>query len=144
MIGSASKSVTRNRIAICRQLRPRLFAELGIAWPFLYDAENSRMHFCQDKILSDVSTYDIRRLLLSLGPCFTDRPASENRHLPIVTHRYSEKTTQGKVVMAKMNVDDVDFVVIVKANQIQNSQKDMWVCLADGPKITVGLYPRAT
>jgi hypothetical protein len=53
--------------------------------------------------------------------------------IPIITHRFTEQTSQGKVVMAHLNLKGAKIVVIIKSNQISTSQKTLWI---SGPKET--------
>jgi len=132
MNGTLSKSVIKNQVVICNTLRSKLYSILGISWPYNYDPVNDTMNLKFDQSLMKYSEYEFEKLFLSLGKCID---STTKKIIPIITYRFSKKTSQGKVVMGQMNIDGAEFVVIIKANHITNNQKTMWI--GDSKKIKI-------
>ncbi len=126
MNGTVSKSVMKTPVAVCKILRGKLYSLLGIAWPYLYDSSKDNFELRSDNSLLEYSDYEFEKLSLSLGKCLDlDSPLKET--IPVITHRFSKKTSQGKVVMAKMKINGAVFMIIIKTNQITTAQKSLWI-----------------
>lgn len=122
--GTNSKSVLILRNELCKHLRARLIKLLKITWPYRYDGQNDTFQVEMEKGLTRYSDDDFEKLTLSLGPCLS---AERSQDIPIITHRFTEQTSQGKVVMANLNLKGAKIVVIIKSNQISTSQKALWL-----------------
>lgn len=123
MHGTLSKSVTDLPIMICRNIRSKIYSLLGVSWPFRYKVNDDTFDILVDKSPSEVSNYDIKTLFFCLGPCIK----TEIDYVPKIRYRLREKTTQGKVMMAEMSIDNAQIAIIIKANYITRSEKPLWI-----------------
>lgn len=131
-IGTTSRSVIENQNKICSILRPILFSMLGVHWPFSYDIPSNIFKMKINTNIDSYSEKDFRKLSLSIGKCFNFSKKDTFPHkykyfIPSVTKRFNKKTSQGKVVMTNIKIQDADFTIITKSNQITSAQKKLWL-----------------
>src|SRR5438552_921962 len=100
MNGSRSKLVQKIPVLLLHQIRPRILSLLKITWPYIYDNTSDIIRIDNEDIPLKENEIEFSKLFFSMGSCM-DSPGA-----PIITYRFRKKTSQGKVVLAKIIVND--------------------------------------
>jgi hypothetical protein len=114
---------TNDLLRVCENLRPIIYKErLGTHFPFLFDKKKDQLQI-QKCLRTD--SENIPFIFLSMGKV-VDYDPKDQTAIPEVIFRLNKKTSQGRVFVVNISVDGEKTMVVVKADTIRSSDRNLW------------------
>lgn len=128
----------RKAVRLCENIRKQLYGAIkAIQWPFVF-SEFTDKHVLRHEPFPPI--YKSTTLKFTTGPCCR---SFNGKAVPIITSRVLKKTTQGKVFIGNLKVNDVTVSIAIKANEvtscswIYSGEKSTYVSGVSGDHLVV-------